>query len=61
MKKKKLKNSKLKFIIFKNDIKNITMDIIQQNPEKPWNWISLSLNKFTLSREELEKSRNSIS
>ena len=26
---------------------NITMEIIENNPDKPWNWDCISRNKFT--------------
>ena len=30
---------------------NITMDIVETNPDKPWDWFMLSYNKFTKEKE----------
>ena len=35
-----------------SDNPNITMDIIQDNPDKSWNWIFISLNKFTKNKTD---------
>ena len=34
---------------------SITWEIIEANPDKPWNWKTLSQNKFTKAKEEFEK------
>jgi hypothetical protein len=31
---------------------NITMDIIRDNPEKPWDWNWISMNPFTKEKEQ---------
>ena len=30
---------------------NITMEMIENNPDKPWNWKGISKNKFTKEKE----------
>ena len=34
---------------------SITWEIVEANPDKPWNWGVLSRNKFTKEKEEFEK------
>ena len=30
---------------------NITIDIVKNNPDKPWNWGNISMNKFEKDKE----------
>jgi hypothetical protein len=30
------------------------LEVVQQNPDKPWDWVSLSYNQFSKSKEIFE-------
>ena len=39
---------------------NITWKIVQENPDKPWNWNHLSINTFNLRKYEYIPKLNAV-
>ena len=39
---------------------NITWDIVEYNPDKPWSWYFISQNPFTKQREIIEKEERAV-